>query len=418
MSKKIKKTTIQEIKDEYEVLNKYYEIYEILEENKEFLEIKINEDYQLNENTIQEIERIIEINEKKREKYYDDFRDGGVEKSIDDECNDYILQQLKDENNLLENNINKYLKKIVSDIEQGDVIYKFMYNKISEDKYPEFTKKYKNRMEKLEIFNKLVEKIEEIRDIFIERRDVEGSNKFLWITNLRVYYLQEKLVKRNKKLFEDYLIEIGKKNKELEEKSEKIVEKYENLEETSRDSYKDLEQKYKKLELHFNKKISNKDKEFKILEEKSKGIIEKYENLEENYKNFNQKTLEIMGIFLMIFSLLGIGTTSILNIQDNIISKILVITGIIILGISVLFYFIKNSFESIRIPAGIGIAIIIFGVCLFYCKPTNKNYVKEEEVKLLEEKIKNLENKNQIIESKLDYEKRINQLEKDSISKK
>lgn len=111
---------------------------------------------------------------RKREKYYDDFRDGGVEKSIDDMCNDYILQQLKDENNLLENNINKYLKKIVSDIEQGDVVYKFMYNKISEDKYPEFTKKYKNRMEKLEIFNKLVEKIEEIRDIFIERRDVEG----------------------------------------------------------------------------------------------------------------------------------------------------------------------------------------------------------------------------------------------------
>jgi hypothetical protein len=390
MSKKIKKTIIQEIKDEYEVLNKYYEIYEILEENKEFLEIKINEDYQLNENTIQEIEKIIEINEKKREKYYDDFRDGGVEKSIDDECNDYILQQqLKDKNNLLENNINKYLKKIVSDIEQGDVIYKFMYNKISEDKYPEFTKKYKNRMEKLEIFNKLVEKIEEIRDIFIERRDVEGYNKFLWITNLGVYYLQEELVKRNKKLFEDYLIEIGKKNKELEEKSEKIVEKYENLEETS-----------------------------KKIVEKYENLKENYKNLEENYKNFNQKTLEIMGIFLMIFSLLGIGTTSILNIQDNIISKILVITGIIILGISVLFYFIKNSFESIRIPAGIGIAIIIFGVCLFYCKPTNKNYVKEEEVKLLEEKIKNLENKNQIIESKLDYEKRINQLEKDSISKK
>ena len=390
MSKKIKKTIIQEIKDEYEVLNKYYEIYEILEENKEFLEIKINEDYQLNENTIQEIEKIIEINEKKREKYYDDFRDGGVEKSIDDECNDYILQQqLKDKNNLLENNINKYLKKIVSDIEQGDVIYKFMYNKISEDKYPEFTKKYKNRMEKLEIFNKLVEKIEEIRDIFIERRDVEGYNKFLWITNLGVYYLQEELVKRNKKLFEDYLIEIGKKNKELEEKSEKIVEKYENLEETS-----------------------------KKIVEKYENLKENYKNLEENYKNFNQKTLEIMGIFLMIFSLLGIGTTSILNIQDNIISKILVITGIIILGISVLFYFIKNSFESIRIPAGIGIAIIIFGVCLFYCKPTNKNYVKEDEVKLLEEKIKNLENKNQIIESKLDYEKRINQLEKDSISKK
>ena len=329
MAKKNKRTTIQEIKDEYEVLNKYYEIYEILEENKEFLEIKINEDYQLNENTIQEIERIIEINEKEREKNYENFRDSGEEKSIDDWGNDYILQQLKDENNLLENNINKYLKKIVSDIEQGDVIYKFMYNEIEEDRYPEFTEKYKNRMEKLEIFNKLVEKIEEIRDIFIERRDVEGTNKFSWITNLGVYYLQEELVKRNKKLSEDYLIEIGKKNEELKKKLEKIVEKYENLEETS------------------------------------KKIVEKYENLDENYKNFNQKTLEIMGIFLMIFSLLGIGTTSILNIQDNIISKILVITGIIILGMSVLFYFIKNSFKYIAIPFWIGIVAIIVGVTCF-----------------------------------------------------
>ena len=350
MAKKNKRTTIQEIKDEYEVLNKYYEIYEILEENKEFLEIKINEDYQLNENTIQEIERIIEINEKEREKNYENFRDSGEEKSIDDRGNDYILQQLKDENNLLENNINKYLKKIVSDIEQGDVIYKFMYNEIEEDRYPEFTEKYKNRMEKLEIFNKLVEKIEEIRDIFIERRDVEGTNKFSWITNLGVYYLQEELVKRNKKLFEDYLIEIGKKNEELKKKLEKIVEKYENLEETS----KKIVEKYENLE-----------ENYKNLEETSKKIVEKYENLEENYKNFNQKTLEIMGIFLMIFSLFGIGTTSILHIQDNIVSKILMITGIIILGMSVLFYFIKNSFKYIAIPFWIGIVAIIVGVTCF-----------------------------------------------------
>ena len=183
----------------------------------------------------------------------------------------------------------------------------------------------------------------------------------------------------------------------MEEKTEKITEKYENLEETSKKSYESLEQKYK----GFDEKISNKYRE---LEEKTEKIAEKYENLEENYKNFNQRTLEIMGIFLMIFSLLGIGTTSILNIQDNIISKILVITGIIILGMSVLFYFIKNSFKYIAIPFWIGVIAIIFGVACF--KPTNENYVKKEEIKLLEEKIKNLE-------SKLDYEKRISQLEKD-----
>ena len=148
----------------------------------------------------------------------------------------------------------------------------------------------------------------------------------------------------------------------------------------------------------FYKKISNK---YKKLEKKSKKITEKYENLEENYKNFNQKTLEIMGIFLMIFSLLGIGTTSILNIQDNIISKILVITGIIILGMSVLFYFIKNSFKYIAIPFWIGVIAIIFGVVCF--KPTNENYVKKEEIKLLEEKIKKVVNLNELYNLKLEY---------------
>ena len=67
----------------------------------------------------------------------------------------------------------------------------------------------------------------------------------------------------------------------------------------------------------------------------------------------------------MIFSLFGIGTTSILHIQDNIVSKILMITGIIILGMSVLFYFIKNSFKYIAIPFWIGIVAIIVGVTCF-----------------------------------------------------
>ena len=35
MAKKNKRTTIQEIKDEYEVLNKYYEIYEIVEKKNQ-----------------------------------------------------------------------------------------------------------------------------------------------------------------------------------------------------------------------------------------------------------------------------------------------------------------------------------------------------------------------------------------------
>ncbi|AMD94880.1 Bax inhibitor-1/YccA family protein [Leptotrichia sp. oral taxon 847] len=352
MSKKIKKTTIQEIKDEYEVLNKYYEIYKILEENKEFLEIKINEDYQLNENTIQEIERIIEINEKEREKFYENFRDGGVEKQIDDFCNDHTLQQLKDKNNFLKNNINEYLKKMVSEIEEGNLIDKFIYEEIEikEDNYIEFQKKYKKKMNKIDVFVKLSEKIYDIID---KREDNESAKeyaeKFGWILGLdNVFSLfSEELIKIRENLLEEYLVKMRKE--------------YEILEETSKKSYESLEQRYK----GFDEKISNKYRE---LEEKTEKIIEKYENLEENYKNFNQKTLEIMGIFLMIFSLFGIGTTSILHIQDNIVSKILMITGIIILGMSVLFYFIKNSFKYIAIPFWIGIVAIIVGVTCFSFK--------------------------------------------------
>jgi len=226
-------------------------------------------------------------------------------------------------------------------------------------------KKYKKKMNKIDVFIKLSEKIYDIID---KREDNESAKeyaeKFGWILGLdNVFSLfSEELIKIRENLLEEYLVKMRKE--------------YEILEETSKKSYESLEQKYK----GFDEKISNK------------------------YKNFNQRTLEIMGIFLMIFSLLGIGTTSILNIQDNIISKILVITGIIILGMSVLFYFIKNSFKYIAIPFWIGVIAIIFGVACF--KPTNENYVKKEEIKLLEEKIKNLE-------SKLDYEKRISQLEKD-----
>lgn len=143
MGKKNRRTTIQEVKDEFEILKKFYEIYKILEENKEFLEIKINEDYRLNENTVQEIERLIEINEKEIEKFYENFRDGGVEKQIDDFCNDHTLQQLKDKNNFLKNNMNEYLEKMVSEIEEGNLIDKFIYEEIEiqEDNYIEFQKK-------------------------------------------------------------------------------------------------------------------------------------------------------------------------------------------------------------------------------------------------------------------------------------
>lgn len=116
----------------------------------------------------------------------------------------------------------------------------------------------------------------------------------------------------------------------------------------------------------------------------------------------DKKILEIMGIFLSVFSVIGLGVTGILNIQDNLPTNILLIMGSILIVITLLFALIKYDSENkykFWILIIFGINLILTGI--FFYNPVDKNW---EEAKI---KIENLE-------KRLDYEKRINELEKKS----
>ena len=128
-----------------------------------------------------------------------------------------------------------------------------------------------------------------------------------------------------------------------------------------------------------------------------------YKKLKENeieIKNHDKRILEMMGIFLSIFSVIGLGVTGILNIQDNLPTNILLIMGSILIVVTLLFALIKYDSENkykFWVLIIFGINLILTGI--FFYNPVDKNW---EEAKI---KIENLE-------KKLDYEKRINELEK------
>ena len=128
------------------------------------------------------------------------------------------------------------------------------------------------------------------------------------------------------------------------------------------------------------------------------------ENLIKEQKEYDKKILEIMGIFLSIFSIIGLGTSSILNIENNHFAIWSMICGVILITMSGLFYMINYKDEStmnkrIMLPVIIGILLFCIGTVAIIKYPTENKTVKDLETRL------------KIVEEKIDYEKRINELE-------
>ena len=111
-------------------------------------------------------------------------------------------------------------------------------------------------------------------------------------------------------------------------------------------------------------------KKYKNIFKKQKVQIE---NLKKNYKEISneqrehdKKILEMMGIFLTIFSVIGFGVSSIAKENANI-STVFMIYGVILMTMSSLFYLInfdknfKEKLLKISVPLMIGILLIIFG---------------------------------------------------------
>jgi len=114
------------------------------------------------------------------------------------------------------------------------------------------------------------------------------------------------------------------------------------------------------IETH-EKTINKQLKETKDIEEKYRGLINEQ-------KKYDQKILEMMGIFLSIFSVIGLGVSSLSKLESNYFSTWSMICGTILITISGLFYLINSNEKvekktlKILIPGIIGLILIIIGV--------------------------------------------------------
>jgi hypothetical protein len=144
-----------------------------------------------------------------------------------------------------------------------------------------------------------------------------------------------------------------------------------------------------------------------LLQKKLFDGLKKLDDLIEEQKKYDKNILNIMGIFLAIFSIIGFGISSSLNIESNHFALCSMICGAILITMTSLFYLINFSYENIWtsigrmiIPICIGFGLIIFGANYMKSHPSENKTAKDLETRL------------KIIEEKIDYEKRINELEK------
>ena len=115
---------------------------------------------------------------------------------------------------------------------------------------------------------------------------------------------------------------------------------------------------------------SEKDENYYDQLKETKDIEKKYRGLINEQKKYDQKILEMMGIFLSIFSVIGLGVSSLLQLESNYFSTWSMICGTILITISGLFYLINFNEKiekktlKILIPGIIGLILIIIGVVL------------------------------------------------------
>ena len=143
-----------------------------------------------------------------------------------------------------------------------------------------------------------------------------------------------------------------------------------------------------------------------LLQKKLFDGLKKLDDLIEEQKKYDKNILNIMGIFLAIFSIIGFGISSSLNIESNHFALCSMICGAILITMTSLFYLINFSYENIWtsigrmiIPICIGFGLIIFGANYMKSHPSENKTTKDLETRL------------KIVEEKIDYEKRINELE-------
>ncbi|WP_347714615.1 hypothetical protein [uncultured Parvimonas sp.] len=157
--------------------------------------------------------------------------------------------------------------------------------------------------------------------------------------------------------------------------------------------------------------------------------------LKKEAEEHDKKILEMMGIFLSIFSVIGLGVSSVLNSESNHIAIWLMICGTILITMSGLFNlinpdkfnkqekkaenskckiekFLKGVFDTLRKPIIIGVILLLLGGVI-RCKFPNDNeeLVKKEKFEQVEKRVQN--NENELLDKNLDYRNQIKDLKEE-----
>lgn len=253
------------------------------------------------------------------------------------------------------------------------------------------------------------EKIKELEELEKKLKNFEDTVRYEYNSKIKIKFeLKEELDKVYKnfinvdlKKFEDLkkeheklqytLKDLKSKNEEQKDKVKSLfvsIKNWENNIEVILGRYKNI---LRDNEINF---ALEEIKQFEKQKEQINNILDKYDG-------YNKKILEMMGIFLTIFSVIGLGFSSILKLESNHVATWLMICGTILITMTGLFALINKKLEIIKILVII-IGLVLFGVggctrCVFPEKKTK--------LELLEKDVENLSKNLDTKDLKIEIEK-------------
>jgi hypothetical protein len=272
-------------------------------------------------------------------------------------------------------------------------------------------------------FEEKIKELEELQDKF---KNFENNVRYEYEYNPQIktkFELKEEL----DKVYKNFI------NVDLK-KFEDLKKEHEKLQYTLKDSKSENEEQKDKVESLFIS-IKNWENNIEVILGRYKNILrdneinfaleeikqfekqkEQINNILDKYDDYNKKILEIMGIFLTIFSIIGLGVSSILNLESNHIATWLMICGTILITMSGLFYLVnpnrfKNDkyeieevckwlFNTLKKPMIIGFILLLMGGCIRYVFPEKKT-----KLELLEKDVENLSKNLDTKDLKIEIEK-------------
>ena len=229
---------------------------------------------------------------------------------------------------------------------------------------------------------------------------------------------------------------------------DKNLKKIVDIFETLKNKFYDLKNRYREGNIDFyfnrmkllNKEIMKVDRPIAEIERIRTEFAEIYSDYLDNklirkFDEHDKKILEMMGIFLSIFSVIGLGVSSVLNLENNHIATWLMMCGTILITMSGLFNlinpdkfnkqekkaennkckiekFLKGVFDILRKPITIGVILLLLGGVI-RCKFPNDNeeLVKKEKFEQVEKRVQN--NENELLDKNLYYRNQIKDLKEE-----